>query len=91
MATDLPPLGSSECLRGLTTRMLSTTLSYPPKYCPRVLRAGAIAAVTTSSAVVAAAVADVAATASLFFEAAFITRAVVAFAIKPLSYAHVHF
>jgi len=29
--------------------MLSTTLSCPPKYCPRVLRAGAIAAVTTGA------------------------------------------
>jgi len=72
--TDLPPRGSSECLREFITRMLSTTLSYPPKYCPRVLRAGAIAAVTTSSAVVAAAVAVAAVTAaaaaaSLFFEA----------------------
>lgn len=58
--------------------MLSTILSYPPKYCPRVLRAGAIADVTTGSAVVAAAVAVAAVTAtaaaaaaaaSLFFEA----------------------
>lgn len=56
--------------------MLSTTLFYPPKYCPRVLRAGAIAAVTTSSATVAVAAAVAVATAaaavavaSLFFEA----------------------
>jgi len=77
--------------------MLSTTLCYPPKYCLRVLRAGAIAAVTTSSAavavatVVSAAFAAAVAAASLFFRGAFITRTVVAFAIKPLSYAHVHF
>lgn len=89
----LAALWQDWCLREPAARMLSTILSeypsHPPKYRWRALRSGGIGVPTTCRLAVLMLLLLL--LPLHVFRGAFITRAVAAFAIKPLSYARVRF